>query len=219
MRPSQRRRLRLGGVALVVIVGGVFGLRAATTGGRSGYDGTALAPPLPRPSTTLTDTSGAAYSLTKQGAGKATLVYFGYTHCPDVCPTTMADVSQVLRHLSATERADVQVVFVTVDPEHDPESRIRSWLDDFDPSFVGLTGPYADILAMGDTLDAGVPAKPPVTVNGKTVVQHGSQLIGLTPTGGASVFWIPSVDGSYQGPSLQKQLEHDIPLLEKGVGA
>lgn len=217
MRPSQRRRLSLGGIALVVVVAGAFGISAATSGSsHKGYDGDALRPALPRPATTLTDTSGAPFSLAKQG--KATLVYFGYTHCPDVCPTTMADVSQALKHLSPSVHAQVQVVFVTVDPDHDPASRIRSWLDNFDPSFIGLRGPYSDILAMGVPIDAGVAATPPVTVNGKTIVDHGSQLIGLTPAGGAPVFWVPSVDGSYQGPSLQAQLEHDIPLLEKGVG-
>lgn len=220
MRPSRRRRLRLAAIGLVVAVGSVTGIVAATAGGgNSSYDGSSLTPSLPRPVTTLTDTSGHPWSLAKQGTGKATLVYFGYTHCPDVCPTTMADVQVALSHLNDDVRSKVQVVFVTVDPAHDPTTRIRTWLDNFDPSFIGLTGPYSDILSMGSTLLAGLSAKPPVTVDGKTVVTHGSQLVGLTATGGAPVFWAPSVEGSSPGPGLQKQLEHDIPLLEKGVGA
>jgi protein SCO1/2 len=175
-----------------------------------------LVPPLQKPTQTLTDTSGKPWSFAADGDTKATLLYFGYTHCPDVCPTTMADIHQALEHVSPAVRANTQVVFVTVDPDHDPLSRIRTWLNDFDPSFIGLRGKtYADIVAMSNTVDAGVSDTPPTVLpNGTVDVEHGSQLIGLTPHGGAPVFWIPAVTG----PTLQSQLEHDIPLLTKGVG-
>ena len=120
MRPSLRRRLTIGGSTLVVvgIAGAVFATTAMKSSGPAGYDGTAIAPALARPAAALTtalvDTSDKPFAL---GTGKTTLVYFGYTHCPDLCPTTMADVHQALEHVSPAVRAETQVVFVTVDPQ------------------------------------------------------------------------------------------------------
>ena len=81
----------------------------------SAYQGFGLIPPQPRPSFTLTDTSGTGYAFGRATAGKPTLLYFGYTHCPDVCPTTMADIGQALRQLPTDIQRRTQVVFVTTD--------------------------------------------------------------------------------------------------------
>lgn len=108
------------------------------------YDGFGLIPPQPRPSFTLTDTSGAPYSFAVRTAKRPTLLFFGYTHCPDVCPTTMADIAQALRQVPDALRARVAVVFVTTDVKRDTGPVIRAWLNQFDGGlpnrFVGLTG-------------------------------------------------------------------------------
>jgi protein SCO1/2 len=112
------------------------------------YDGFGLVPPQPRPSFTLTDTAGKRFSFS-QTAGRPTLLYFGYTRCPDVCPTTMADVAQALQDVPAKIRQAAYVVFVTTDVKHDTGPVIAAWLRHFDPGlprqFVGLTGSQAQI--------------------------------------------------------------------------
>jgi len=76
--------------------------------------------------------------------GKAVLVFFGYTHCPDVCPTTLADAAQALKTLG--KDADrVQVLFVTVDPERDTPEVLSKYVPAFDPRFLGLHGDGAAI--------------------------------------------------------------------------
>lgn len=79
--------------------------------------------------------------------GKVVLLYFGYTTCPDVCPTTLNDLKQAVQELG-DQRDKVQVLFVSVDPERDTAQRLAAFLKYFDPSFVGLTGSVADIEAI-----------------------------------------------------------------------
>ena len=79
--------------------------------------------------------------------GKPVLLYFGYTTCPDVCPTTLADLRMALQELG-DDRDKVQVLFVSVDPERDTAQRLSEYLPYFDPSFIGLTGPIEEIEAV-----------------------------------------------------------------------
>jgi protein SCO1/2 len=71
--------------------------------------------------------------------GKAIVLFFGFTHCPDICPTTLADVSAALKKLGG-DAARVQVLFVTVDPERDTAEVLRNYVTAFDPAFLGLRG-------------------------------------------------------------------------------
>jgi protein SCO1/2 len=71
--------------------------------------------------------------------GKAVVIFFGYTHCPDVCPTTMAEMSAVMKQLG-TDADRVQVLFVTVDPERDTPALLKQYVPAFDPRFIGLSG-------------------------------------------------------------------------------
>jgi protein SCO1/2 len=89
----------------------------------------------------LTDHTGAPRTLDDY-KGKAVVVFFGYTHCPDVCPTTLAEMKAVLAKLGEDARR-VQVLFVTVDPERDTRDVLAAYVPAFDPSFVGLYGDAA----------------------------------------------------------------------------
>ena len=71
--------------------------------------------------------------------GKAVVIFFGYTHCPDVCPTTMAEMSGVMKQLGP-DADRVQVLFVTVDPERDTPPLLKQYVPAFDPRFIGLSG-------------------------------------------------------------------------------
>lgn len=169
--------------------------------------GGVLRPPNPQPSLVLTDTDGTSYDVKARGAGKVTLVYFGYTHCPDVCPTTMADIAQALRESTAPVREKVTVVFVTVDPHRDSRSALRSWLDEFDPSFVGLRGTLPQVIAAQRA--ANLPVSK-VSKNGKTV-EHSPEVIAYTPDRLAHVLY-------FDGPSTIEDLVHDLPILTTGHG-
>lgn len=76
----------------------------------------------------------------KDFRGRVMLIYFGYTFCPDVCPTTLGNVAQAYDMLSPQEQAQVVPMFITVDPERDTVDQIAQYVDAFSPAFVGLTG-------------------------------------------------------------------------------
>lgn len=103
-----------------------------------------FSPPRQAPDFALHGSDGQALNLSRY-RGKVIVVGFGYTSCPDVCPTTLATLAQARRKLGA-EAADVQVVYVTVDPERDDVERMKKYLAAFDATFVGAAGP-ADRLA------------------------------------------------------------------------
>jgi protein SCO1/2 len=102
-----------------------------------------------KPSFVLTDTSGRAFDFSRDTAGRAVLLYFGYTSCPDLCPTEMSAVTAALRQLPESKRGRITVVFVTVDPERDTPAALREWLDIFDPAYIGLVGTPAEVDAAG----------------------------------------------------------------------
>ncbi len=105
------------------------------------FHGTLVADPAqPRPALELPTTSGELFDLSGRPSDEVTLVFFGYTHCPDVCPTTMADLAAARAMLPPEVRDRVQVAFVTEDPARDTPELLRSWLDRFDPEFTGLIG-------------------------------------------------------------------------------
>jgi len=90
---------------------------------------------------TLTDMDGRTRTL-EEFRGKVVLLSFGYTHCPDVCPTTLARFAQV-RRLLGKDADHVQGLFITIDPERDTAALLRSYVPAFDPSFIGLRGSEA----------------------------------------------------------------------------
>jgi protein SCO1/2 len=106
-----------------------------------------MTPPLPKPKFTLTDTAGAPFDFWPATQGCVTLLFFGYTHCPDECPLHMANIASSLQRLPPEIGEQVKVVFVTTDPTRDSAPLLRAWLDNFDRRFIGLTGSEAAIVA------------------------------------------------------------------------
>ncbi len=120
---------------------------------------TAYDPARPAPALRLTDQDGRPFDLASL-RGRPVLVYFGYTHCPDVCPTTLADIRAALRLVDVP----VGVVFVTVDPARDDAAAMKQYVDYYASGFIGLTGSEAEIAdaaaGMGRLLpEAGVHAR------------------------------------------------------------
>lgn len=169
------------------------------------YRGLELEPAQPRPTFTLTDTTGRPYDFAKATRGVPTLLFFGYTHCPDVCPTTMADAATSLRAAPAALREQVQVVFVTTDPERDTGPALAAWLRNFDTDlgrrFVGLTGTVAQVEA------AQAAARVPVAEDdGQT---HSAELLLYGPDDYARV--------AYVSGSSPEDLTHDLPIVVQGA--
>ena len=98
-----------------------------------------------KPDVTLTDTDNQPFNIASDTGGKVTLVYFGYTHCPDLCPLNMYTAASAIRAMPAEDRSQVKMVFVTTDPARDTPSVIQTWLSHFSPSFTGLTGTIEQI--------------------------------------------------------------------------
>jgi protein SCO1/2 len=120
------------------------------------YHGGLVTPPLPKPKFTLTDTSGTPFAFRSQTDGYVTLLFFGYTHCRSVCPTQMAFLASAMRRMPKDVVERFKVVFVTTDPAHDNPRLLRTWLNNFDKRFIGLTGSEAEVKAA--QVAANVPA-------------------------------------------------------------
>jgi protein SCO1 len=113
------------------------------------FNGVAFDPPEIAPALRLRDSSAAPFDLASE-RGKVVLLFFGYTHCPDICPTTLADWKHVADSLG-TAREKVRFVFVSVDPERDLPAPVQRYAARFAPEFLGLTGTRSEI----DTLLKG----------------------------------------------------------------
>jgi protein SCO1 len=178
-----RRALLL---AFSLVIG--VALAACSKSSADTFSGAVLHAPYHVPSTRLTDTDGRPYSLAASTTKRLTLVFFGYTHCPDECPTTMATLASAMLQLDDADRANVQVVFVTTDPARDTGPVIRSWLDHFSSSFVGVTGPLDTINRVAT--DVGVPiAKGRRLQSGGYDVTHGTQVLGVDGKNTVPVVW------------------------------
>lgn len=131
------RRSPLRAVLASAVVPSLLAVLAACTATHE-WNGSPVDPPAPAPALTLTGAGGRPFDLASE-RGKVVLVFFGYTRCPDVCPTTLADWSKARRALGA-DTAQVRFVFVSVDTERDPPDSAAAYARRFDPSFVGLAG-------------------------------------------------------------------------------
>ena len=116
--------------------------------GRPGFMGSPVSD-RPAPALVMPDDNGGIFDLAQQHGGLV-LIYFGYRNCPDVCPTTLADLRAVMDALGS-DAAMVSVVFVTLDPHHDTPAAVRDYLSSFTPidgrSFIGLVGGTDDTAA------------------------------------------------------------------------
>ena len=104
---------------------------------------------MPAPDIHLMDTEGRQRHMADY-RGKVVIIYFGFARCPEVCPTTLATLARVMRTLGGVA-GQVQVLFVTLDPEHDTPAVLRSYLSVFGSGFIGLTGSHADINAAAES--------------------------------------------------------------------
>lgn len=129
-----------------------------------GYGGTLVDPPLEVAPVTLRDTNNQTVRLDRLTTEPDTItaVFFGFTNCPDICPTTMADLAAARRTLPADLAQRTHLVFVTVDPKRDTTPVLRAWLDQFDPAITGLRGPVSRVHRAERSLYASESGQTPV---------------------------------------------------------
>ncbi|GAB3623222.1 SCO family protein [Mariniluteicoccus endophyticus] len=186
--------------------GGVVVPRSDARADEPGLRGGVLPQPFDVPDVTLVDTAGQRYNLRTSPSRPVTLVFFGYTHCPDVCIAQLSDVASALTKVPDPERADIQVVFVSTDPARDTPTVVRDYLARFDPSFLGLTGEPADIRRAAEGLGVSIEHATPLPGGGYEV-GHGAQVIGVGRGARAFVVWTP-------GTSIN-DLAHDFTLFAR----
>ena len=168
------------------------------------YRGGLMTPPLPKPRFVLTDTSGAAFDFRQRTEGYITLLFFGYTNCPDECPVHMASLGAAMKKLSIGVADQVKLVFVTTDPARDSPAVVRRWLDSFDRHFIGLTGADQAIEAVERA--AGVPlATKTGPANGHYGVAHANFVLAYSKDNLGHVI--------YPGGVSKDDWVHDLPLL------
>ena len=168
------------------------------------YRGGVVTPPLPKPKFTLTDTSDASYDLWLKTEGYVTLLFFGYTHCPDECPLHMFNIASALEKVPTGVAEQVKVVFVTTDPARDSPKVVRSWLDNFDQRFIGLTGSEAAVQA-AERAAAIFPATKAIPDNGDYEVVHAAFVFAFSKDNLAHLI--------YPGGTTEEDWAHDLPYL------
>jgi protein SCO1/2 len=158
-------------------------------GPTSAYSGFALSKPYNLPSGTFSSSSGGSGPIKAPAKGDLTLVFYGFTHCTDDCPTTVADISAAWRGLPAADQKRITFDLVTTDPWRDTTGVMKTWLARFNlPSSQGLTASYDVIHSSG--AGVGVDVEKPTSFAGDYQVTHGLQVLGYTSDGKAHIEWL-----------------------------
>lgn len=209
---------RLAAAGLLALLAGVGACRfespergeAARRAEETGYRGRVIENPGPRPDFVLHDARGGTFEFREETEGRLALLFFGYTHCPDVCPIHMSSIAEVKRDLGLELGRSMKVIFVTVDPARDTPERIVSWLAGFDPEFVGLYGEPAKVdsiqLALG--LPPAMVPEPAGAADGEAAdydVGHASAVVAFPPGDGIRVM--------YPHGTRQEDWRHDLAAL------
>jgi protein SCO1/2 len=124
--------------------------------------------------------------------GHWSLVFFGFTHCPDVCPTTMTFLNEFVESLEGTEAQDTQVVMVSVDPARDTVEQLASYVPYFNPEFTGVTGEFLDIHRFATALNT--PFRKVTSDGDNYQVDHGSNVVLINPRGDYHGFFKAPLD-------------------------
>jgi protein SCO1/2 len=182
----------------------------STAADTDGLHAVVLSEPHVVPHARLVGTSGRPLDLAADATRPLTLVFFGYTHCPDICQVVMANIAAGLVRLDEGQRSKVAMVFVTTDPARDTAGTLRSYLDRFDPSFDGATGGLPAIVRVANAL--GIPVeKGQKLASGGYDVTHGTQVLGLVPGGRAPFVWSQETSPGDLADDVSKILAGRLP--------
>lgn len=170
--------------------------------------GTELDPPFEVSATPLTDTGGASYSLTDDTDRPLTMVFFGYTHCPDICQTVMSNLASAMTRLEERDRDRVDVVYVTTDPARDTPEVLEEYLSHFDPAFIGLSGELDTIVEVAEPLGVGITQGEKLPSGGYDVT-HGTTITGIDADDQGTIYWSETTSSSDYAADIHHLLNED----------
>ncbi len=218
-----RRRFLGAGVAGVAASGlAVAGLAGCSLGRAStpdpkqeaasakGWGGELVEPGMAKPDVTFTDMDGEPFPFVEKTKGKLALLFFGYTFCPDVCPTTLNSLARAIETIGSGPGSDPMVLFVGVDVARDTPEQLKEYLGRLNPTFLGLTGTEELI---GEANKAVF--NPPIVIeepdeNGEYLVGHAKQVYAFSPTDDLAHRY-------YNGEATRQQTwVKDLPRLAQG---
>jgi len=166
--------------------------------------GGAVKPTVPKPAFTLTDQHGKSFDFRKETDGHVTLLFFGYTYCPDICPLQMARIGAAMKQIDPDIAAQIKVVFVSLDPARDTPERLSQWLGAFHPDMVGLTGSVDEV----NSAVAGMGFAPARMEEGEGedyAVSHPAMVIAYTPDNVGRLLYFSGIKA--------EDWVHDLPIL------
>jgi protein SCO1/2 len=181
--------------------------------------GAVVTPSIPKPDFVLTDTRGELFDFRARTQGSIALLYFGYTHCPDVCPLQMAHIATALHRLDPDLRRQVRVVFVTVDSARDTPQRLRQWLDQFDSTFVGLTGGLERVNAIQTGTHILAASHPEPDGHGGYAMGHSAAVLAFTRDDTAHMAFPSDVTQDGWVADLRRLVEKGPPPASMRPGA
>lgn len=160
--------------------------------------------PQPRtvPAISLTDQDGKPIAMNEL-KDKWSLLFFGYTFCPDICPTTLAQMRELKGLLPEAARDRVRIVMVSVDPNRDTPQQLKQYLGYFDPAFLGATGELASIQKLANAVS--IPFIPADTSKENYTVDHSGNLVVIGPDG--------TQRGFIRAPLNNQKLKEQLPVL------
>lgn len=158
-----------------------LGLLNACGGEKVHWEGTDLTGVMPDLEFELINEDGAAVDQAAY-LGQPTLLFFGFTNCPDICPGTLASLSRAIDRLQADQQDDYQVLFVSVDPQRDTPQRLRDYTSAFGPQFIGLTGTQQQLERLNKRMRATY-SYGEADENGFYNVSHSSAVYGFDAEG------------------------------------
>ena len=179
-----------------------------------GMHGAVLTETYTWPEGTLVDSAGEDFDLRGELEKPLTLVFFGYTQCPDICQAVMADLASAVARLDESQAADVATWFVTTDPARDDPATLRAYLDRFDPGFEGLTGPLDEIVEIAEAVHVPIERGPKLASGGYEVT-HGTPILAVTPDGTVPILWTEGTSAAKLAEDIQVILSEGIPTPDE----
>lgn len=195
----------LGGILITFSIA-LFGFQYL---GAYKFKGYVLPEPIKAPETMLRSVNGPV--RISDFKGKIVLLYFGYTSCPDVCPTSLANIKLAMGDLSPEEAAQVQVIFVSVDPARDTPETLGRYVKMFRDDFIGATGTREEIDWMVNTFGAKYTIEPP-NEDGNYNVSHTAFTMVLDRNGYYVMNWAHGTPPTDMSADLHYLIQHDIPV-------
>lgn len=175
---------------------------------REAFAGQPVSDQVRLPAVAFTSMTGEVFHLAEDTRGRVTLLFIGYTYCPDVCPVHLANLAAVLNDLPLEQTREVSTVFLTADPVRDTPERLQEWLGALDRSFVGLRGSREEVNALEDALGLPRSVVSPADDPSEYFVGHAGQVIAFDREGVARL--------AYPWGIRQRDWRRDLPRLIRG---